>query len=260
MWSGGGDMPEWCRYGVDGEIEWPRKQAVVKFGNWELLAFPSTRDHEPSLQIELSSNRVREIEARSICNQLLSICSWCDDAPASLLSGTCGSPKATPLPRDRRSGHLTSIVDEWPYSRSPVEDPDQKLALGLYREAVWQNCHGSIPYAALGFFKILEIRQGGEGRKKWMPRQLLHEIETKGLDEFYFGYFMSLVIEQKTEPSKYLYNNCRLAVAHATKAPVINPDDAQQVRDLSACTPILRSLARIYIRDDLGIQEDQWGG
>ncbi len=253
-------MATWCRFGVAGEIAWPREQAIVEFGKWELLAFPSTKDHEPSLQIELLHNRTDEVGARSICNQLLSICSWCDDAPAALMDGGCGSPKASPLSRDRRSDYLTSILDNWPYSRAPLTDTDQQLAVALYREAVWQKWYGSIPYAALGFFKILEIRQGGAGRENWINRHLRQSIEQGKFDDFYVKCFLKAAKEQNLEPAKYLYDNCRKAVAHATKAPIINPDDAQQVRDLSACTPILRALARRYIRDDLDVAESHWEG
>ncbi len=253
-------MATWCRFGIAGDIAWPREQAVVAFGKWELLAFPSTKDHEPSLQIDLVRNRTDEVGARSICNQLLSICSWCDDSSAALKDGDCGSPKASPLSRDRRSDHLTSILDDWPYRREPLTDTDQRLAVALYREAVWQTGYASIPYAALGFFKILEIRQGGVGREKWMNLHLLQGIKQGEFDEFYVKYFMEAAEEKNLEPAKYLYENCRKAVAHATKAPIINPDDAQQVRDLSACTPILRSLARRYIRDDLSVAESRWEG
>ncbi|MEE9250419.1 MAG: methylamine utilization protein MauJ [Alphaproteobacteria bacterium] len=253
-------MDTWCRFGVAGEIAWPREQAIVEFGKWELLAFPSTKDHEPSLQIELLHNRTDEVGARSICNQLLSICSWCDDSPAALMDGGCGSPKASPLPRDRRSHHLTSILDNWPYNRAPLADTDQQLAVALYREALWQNCYASIPYAALGFFKILEIRQSGACRKKWMKLHLPQGIEQGEFDDFYVKYFLKAAEEQNLEPAKYLYENCRNAVAHATEAPIINPDDVQQVRDLSACTPILRALARCYIRDDLDVAESHWEG
>ena len=253
-------MATWCRFGVAGEIAWPREQAIVEFGEWELLAFPSTKEHEPSLQIELLHNRTDEVGARSICNQLLSICSWCDDAPAALMDGGCGSPNASPLPRDRRSDHLTSMLDNWPYNRAALADTDQQLAVALYREAVWQKYSASIPYATLGFFKILEIRQGGDGRKNWMNLHLLQGIEQGDFDDFYVNYFLKAAEEQSLEPAKYLYENCRKAVAHATTAPIINPDDAQQVRDLSACTPILRALARRYIRDDLDVAEDRWAG
>ena len=253
-------MATWCRFGVAGEIAWPREQAIVDFGNWELLAFPSTKDHEPSLQIELLHNRTDEVGARSICNQLLSICSWCDDAPAALMDGGCGSPKASPLPRDRRSDHLTSILDNWPYNRAALADTDQQLAVALYREAVWQKCYASIPYAALGFFKILEIRQGSPGRKNWINFHLQQGIEQGEFDDFYVKRFLKTAEEQNLKPAKYLLDNCRNAVAHATQALRINPDDAQQVRDLSACTPILRALARRYIRDDLDVAENRWEG
>ena len=253
-------MSTWCQFGVAGEISWPRKQTVVKFGKWEILAFPSTKDHEPSLQIDIVQNKTDEIGARSICSQLISICSWCDDAPVRLLGGSCGSSKAFPLPRDRRSDHLTSILDDWPYIRTPLADPDQRLAVALYREAVWQNIHASIPYAALGFFKILEIRQGGSGRRQWLDRHLAQGINQGKFDRFHVEYFLKAAQRENSSPAKYLYENCRLAVAHATTSRVINPDDFQQVRDLSVCTPILRQLARRYIRDNLGVVENRWAG
>ena len=154
---------------------------------------------------------------------------------------------------------ITSILVEWPYRRAPLTDADQQLAVALYREAVWQDCNASIPYAALGFFKILEIRQGGTGRKDWMNLHLLQGIERREFDDFYVNYFLKTADEQNLEPATYLYDNCRNAVAHATKATIINPDDAQQVRDLSACTPILRDLTRRYICDDLDVAESRWG-
>ncbi|MBT3332518.1 MAG: hypothetical protein HOK21_23630 [Rhodospirillaceae bacterium] len=253
-------MAEWCRCGVAGEIAWPRKQAIVEFGNWELLAFPSTRDHEPSLHIELTRNKVSAVGARTIFNRLLSICSWCDDAPAALLDGDCGGPDAYPLARTRRSGHLTSIIDAWPYHRAPLAHPDQRLAVALYREAVWLEYISSIPYAALGYFKILEIRQGGAGRKTWLDHHLQQAMELGEIDDFYLEKFVSAAGENGLSPARYLYENCRLAVAHAAKAPVVDPDDAQSVRDLSASTQVLRTLARKYICVDLDVLEDHWQG
>lgn len=253
-------MTSWCRFGVSGDIAWPLKQADVKFGEWDLLAFPSTKDHEPSLQIELQRNQTDEVEARTICNQLLSICSWCVDAPATLMDGDCGSPIARPISRDRRSDHLTSDLKIWPYYRAPLTDDAQLLAVALYREARCLESHASIPYAALAYFKILEIRQDGRGRKRWMERRFKQGIEQDEFDDFYLRYILKAAEDQELEPASYLYKNCRLAVAHATRAPIINPDDAQQVRDLSACTPILRTLARRYICNDLGVAEDRWAG
>ncbi len=85
-------------------------------------------------------------------------------------------------------------------------------------------------------------------------------IEQGEFDDFYVRHFLKRAGEQNLKPAKYLLDNCRNAVAHATQALRINPDDAQQVRDLSACTPILRALARRYIRDDLDVAEDRWEG
>ena len=253
--SEGRRLPRWCVYTVQGHIYWPQKEALVEFGRWKLRAFPSTREFEPTLQIETVQNEIDFVTARTVCNQILSICSWCADAPAAVMDGFCGSTRAKPMPRTHNGGHLSGIVDHWPYNRTPLADDDARLALGLFREALWQEKNGSIPYAALGYFKILEIRQGGRGRAAWLRAHLNEAVEQ---DSSFGQPFRSLAELQGQAPDAYLYATCRLAVAHATKAPVINPDDAQQVRDLSACTPVLHNLVRIYIRDELGVSDSPW--
>lgn len=248
-------MSSWCQFGVAGGIEWPTEEAIVTFGKWKLLAFPSSKEFEPSLQIDTEANLISDVQSRSICNELLSICAWCCEAPAHLLDGGCGSTRANPRQRGPRGGYLTSILNSWPYNRGPLTDSNQRLAVALYREALWQDSYASIPYAALGYFKILEIEQGAKGRKTWMSEHLENAVQQSDEPDR----FLQAVKELGVRPDEYLYQNCRTAVAHASFEPVVNPDDAEQVRGLSICTPILEALSRQYIRDELKVSDDPWG-
>ena len=53
---------------------------------------------------------------------------------------------------------------------NPLDDPKQRLAVALYREAMSVN---SIPYKFLGFFKIINILyKNGPDQKAWIKATL----------------------------------------------------------------------------------------
>jgi hypothetical protein len=84
--------PRFLNVPVDVQIQWPRKQATIAFGAWEIIAFPPSEDHDPSLHIELTRMRLSTVEAGSVLNQLLSVAAWLDDTSAVLLHGWAGNP------------------------------------------------------------------------------------------------------------------------------------------------------------------------
>jgi hypothetical protein len=51
--------PSFLNVPVDVHIEWPRAQATIAFGEWEIIAFPPSQDHDPSLHIELTRRALR---------------------------------------------------------------------------------------------------------------------------------------------------------------------------------------------------------
>lgn len=96
--------PRFINVPVDTQIEWPRKEAVITFGQWEIISFPPSRDHDASLHIDLIRAGLSDVEAISVFNQLLSIASWLDDTFAVLLPGWSGNPVPGRPPRQPGDG------------------------------------------------------------------------------------------------------------------------------------------------------------
>jgi hypothetical protein len=71
-----GSNPCFSNVPVDVQIEWARAQATIAFGEWEIIAFPPSQDHDPSLHIELTRTRLSAVEGGSVLNELLSVAAW----------------------------------------------------------------------------------------------------------------------------------------------------------------------------------------
>ncbi len=65
---------------VDVGLQWSRKDARVDFGPREIIAFPPSPEHDPSLHLDLTRTRLSNVEGGSVLNQFLSIAAWLDDA------------------------------------------------------------------------------------------------------------------------------------------------------------------------------------
>src|SRR5208283_2266148 len=124
--------PNFINVPVDAQIEWPREEAEITFGRWEIISFPPSRDHEASLHLDLTRARLSDAEAISVFNQLLSIASWLDNTFAVLLPGWSGNPVPCRPPRQTRRWP-SGILDTWCNSWQPLNDEKARRALAIYR-------------------------------------------------------------------------------------------------------------------------------
>jgi hypothetical protein len=240
--------PRFLNVPVDVQIEWPRAQAAVAFGSWEIIAFPPSQDHDPSLHIELTGTRLSTVEAGSVLNQFLSIATWLEDKSAVLLPGWAANSVPCRPPRQTRawpSSHFHTWGNAW----RPVKDKSARRALAFYREAVNMQHFHSEPYAVLGFYKIFEFAfpDGVTCREKLEQEVAdllnrnqinMHELRAIGFD-------------QNTPPEELallLHKAGRQAVANANKAPTINPDNSDQQLQMFVAGSILRKAARLCVK------------
>jgi hypothetical protein len=250
--------PRFLNVPVDVQIEWPRKETVVTFGAWRIVVFPPSEIHNASLHVDLGGARLSDVEAMSVLNQLLSIAAWLDDTFAALLPGWSGNP--VPCRPERQTiGWPSSILDTWCNAWHPIEDDKGRRALAIYREAVNMDHFHSLPYAVLGFYKILESAYPhGSERANQLEEQIAGllacgDIEKHELSEIGF--------DLNSSPKKiadFLYKAGRQAVAHANYEPTINPDDTGQQRQMSVSALILRAAARSCIKSQFGIGTNRW--
>ena len=243
---------------VDVQIEWPRAQVTMAFGEWEIIAFPPSQDHDPSLHIELTRPRLSTVEAGSVLNQLLSVAAWLDDKSAVLLPGWAGNPVPC-RPSRQTKGWPSSILNSWCNAWQPVKDEQARRALAIYREAINMQHFHSQPYAVLGFYKIFEsaFLEGRTPAEKLTQEvaDLLNRnrINARELREIGF--------ERKSSPedlASFLQKEGRHAVAHANRDPTINPDDIGDQRQMSVVASILRAAARSCIKSQFRIGENRW--
>src|SRR5258708_6422657 len=145
--------PTFANHPVSGQIGWPRQEITFNFGAHEILAFPANGQHGTSLHIDIDRSRLSPIAAMSILSQVVSISSWLDDTYAALEDGSSGT--SAPVRQDRQNPNCpNSISDDWCNTWGPIENPLGRRAVAIYREAMTMYHAHSIPYAALGFYKI----------------------------------------------------------------------------------------------------------
>jgi hypothetical protein len=243
-------------HGVDGAIEWPKTTTTFMFGDYEVVAFPPSRENDASLHIDLSKHKLSAVEGMSVLSQILSIETWLDDAYAVLLDGWAGNPVPT-RPARHSTSFPTSILDVWCNAWGPVHDDNARRALAIYREAINMLHFHSPPYAVLGFYKIIETTFDGKKRKTFLEREISN-ILPDGRTEVDALHAIGFLEPSPEGIADFLYRDGRQAVAHAEKDPRINPDDISQVRNMSVAALFLRRIARQYIKTELGVSTDRW--
>jgi hypothetical protein len=95
------------------------------------------------------------------------------------------------------------------------------------------------------------------GTKNWFKNNFYHarhfESLKRSLDDFD-------KLRGTTEPHEYIYNSCRVAVAHAGKYSKSDPDDASELRRLHVAADIMRVLARHFIEAEFKISDCMFDG
>ena len=252
--------PRFFSCAVGTGIQWPKVDTTYKFGTWEIIAFAPTEQHDASLHINLAAHQLTLAAGLSVLNQLLSIATWLDDIYAVLRHGLDGATAPNPQARQTRE-FPTSILEVWANNWQPVADERSRLALAIYREAVNMQHYYSLSFAALGFYRVLELAcPNGKQRRDWMTNHLKDVLTGDGI--WWWNLQMGGYAGQKTPEAlaDFLYKKeCRAAAAHATgKGAIINPDDGLHYYKMGAAAVMLRKLAHRVMQIDIGLSRSRW--
>ena len=234
--------------GVDTTVTWPKEPTRVEFGGHHFVLFPKTKENSHSISIDLQGEHIRAEDARTLINRFLSVLSWCDDRHAILREGWSGNPVPVPVPR-RDMASTTMMI--WMFHRSLPEDAALLNCLSYYREGLNAAEAEIAPQEVLSFFKVFETgfkhfnsREIGPKTRGWIKEVFddackdLRPERLKRFDED----------RQEKTVEKYVYENCRVAAAHASKKFASDADMSSETRRLSVAAEIMRALARHYIR------------
>jgi hypothetical protein len=241
--------------GVDNQVTWPREETVVKFDRYQFVLMPKTREHVQSIHIDLTANSLTDREAMIVINRFLSVMTWCDDQFAIAQDGWSGNlvPVAVPT----RNLAFTTAYD-WMFDRTTPATESARRALALYREARNAQQNFMVSYAVLNFFKVIEVGYPKSNEViKWFRDKYKILSQEPRYSEIFVRF--AKICGSKTPPD-YIYESCRIAVAHASSKHQSDPDDANEVTRLHAAADVLHKFARYFIHTELGVSDVMYSG
>jgi hypothetical protein len=110
----------------------------------------------------------------------------------------------------------------------------------------------------LSYFKIIEIKHpNGKNARKWIADNFASAVPTPDEDRRMRGF--SAACGSKA-PEDYIYDACRVAVAHASPKHPSDADDSDEITRLYSASYVLRLLARRLIAEELGVSDSPFSG
>lgn len=85
--------------GVENQVTWPRNETLVTFDRYSLVLLPKTKENVQFISIDLTANRLSEMEAITVINRFLSLMCFCDDQYAIAQDEWSGNPVPIGVPR-----------------------------------------------------------------------------------------------------------------------------------------------------------------
>jgi len=241
---------KWIDLAVKPHFSWPNKQIEFEFEKRKIVMQPRSADRSCEVSV-FDENGLSFEKGGKIIYRFLSRLSWSENAGIEeLFIVGSNMPKRPGLLGKGSYGHSGwAQIDPWDYLYLPIPKNEKaERALAVYREAMSVN---SIPYAFLGFFKVLNIlHPTGKPQKEWINANLSeikYDPEKKRLLEL-----------QKTESNvgSYLYHHGRCAVAHAFSDDIVNPDNYLDKKRLESDLYLMKKLAAICIEKEFHVMSD----
>jgi len=231
---------------VDAQVTWPKEPTRIQFGGYNLVLFPKTKDHSHSVSIDLTHERISAEAARTLINRMLSVMSWCDDQPASLHEGWSGNPVPVPVSR-RDLAFMTT--HQWHFYRSLPSDQDLMQCLAYYRDGLNAGSVGLGSHAVLSFFRVFETKYDTKRKVVGWVNMAFPSIE-KSIRGSALKEFNDDRLQAGVDVGTYIYENCRVATAHAARDQPSDPDGAEELRRLLNASEVIHRLARLFIKQE----------
>ena len=243
----------WLTAGVASSIPWPSFDVCVKYAGDEYYLRGSERDGKPSppgITIAYDDHTGGPDAAIAKIYRFTSILSWFEGGYVDASGYVWGSHPA--LYGARTVYSSTGIVGTKSFNCNHmpiIADDNVRKAHAFRREGKrLDEVHDS--YAFLSFYKVIESQfRDGKNKGKWIAANIekLTDMAAKRVAELRAA---------GIDVAKHLFESGRCAVAHASlQGEIIDPDLPADRKRLSADLVIIEQLARIYIRDELGVPD-----
>lgn len=232
---------DWLVANLDTSISWPIKAQKLEFRGHLFWILPLTRSSYPAIALKLEN--ISRTDAQALTMRLLSAMSWVERSGV-MVRGFGGGSLPRPEGRAQITGSVITAELELPDLPAPT---DQKalLALALLREGRGLN-HAA--YSFLSYYRVIEVACPPKQRGAWINGAL---PDLEGYAKEALGKLQQSGIQ---DVARHIYEGRRMAIAHAAKEPIIDPDDPAASRELRAELPVMLGLAELAIERLLGVK------
>jgi hypothetical protein len=234
---------DWLVANVQTSSFWPVNPQKVQYRGEEIWILPIMNGYFPSVAMKVPAGKTRD-ECLALMMRFLSNLSWVE-RHGIIVEGVSGGSMPRPLRREKTLGF--SITEEFDLSYFP-QPTDRKalLALALMREGRGLS-HSA--YAFLSFYRVLEVAVEPTKRGAWIEAHLAAITDHRAKEAI-----AKLRASGVQDIGNQLYRMNRQAIAHATKQPIIDPDEPSHGRRLAEELPIMMGLAELAIEEVFGVE------
>ncbi|MER9948501.1 hypothetical protein NKJ89_10375 [Mesorhizobium sp. M0047] len=231
--------------GIDTQVTWPKEPTRTQFAGHHFVMFPRTKENSHSISIDLANERLSAEAARTLLNRFLSLLSWCDDRYAALGDGWSGNPVPVPV---RRSEGGFSTTPDWVFNRSLPENLELLQRLAYYREGLNARQAGLVTFEVLSFFKVFEKRSSSKRGEQNLTKLWIKDVFTKVSASLRREVLVRFDSDRKGKDiEKYVFDNCRVATAHASECFPSDADASPEIQRLYSAAEVIHALARHFI-------------
>lgn len=244
----------WLTAGVASSITWPSHDVCVEYAGDEYFLRGSERDGKPSPPgITIACVRDNPDDAISKIYRFTSVLSWYLGGYVDVSGYVWGThPCLYGDPQTVYSSLGIFGKKSFSCNHMPVIECDSaRRALAFWREGQrLRGVHAS--YAFLSFYKVVESQFSNAKRKVAWINEAIERLS---------GDASKRVAELRTagkDVGVHLFQSGRCAVAHASlDGEIVDPDIPSDRKRLQDDLVIVEELARMYIRDELGIPDSR---
>ena len=168
-----------------------------------------------------------------VSNQSARVVTWIGVWPAggTALAQTKRKPGSVGLSAD-----VSDLAERGGHKRN--------LGMAFFREGM---SSGSVYYSFLSFWKVIQLafNEDGDAIKRWV------EESVRSIQDRNVQLRVKEIMETENGIGTYLWNSCRCAIAHASKNPVVDPDNLEDQYRIQGDLPIASKLARLALDSGL---------
>ncbi|SEV89593.1 methylamine utilization protein MauJ [Luteibacter sp. 329MFSha] len=235
------EVGDWVIAGVETTVPWPTTAQVVPYDGFDFILRPGTPQLSPTVCLNARKHGLTTSQAHDAVSRLGSAMAWSGDWQFEVVMWMSGSH---PFGVGRmQMGIVQDFFDIEELASIP--DDDAATALAFFREGVSSR---SPFYGFLNLYKAIAfIHRDGRARGRWVDEALPVLTERDAIDR------LDELRAGNIDPSSYLVEQGRHAIAHAERDVFVNPDKMGDHQRITRDLPVIRALARMAIEEKFGI-------